>query len=221
MLIAVLIVPILQLLLFSYAISFDVKNVPTVVLDQDKTAASRAYLQTYRSSDFFAVQGSIDDLAGVDDAFQRNLAQIAVVVPPGFARSLARGEKAQVAVMVDGTEPNAAQLGQAYAIALNQVYSNKMLVEWADRQGHRHDAARPARAARADLVQPRAQVGRLPDSGPDGGHHHDRHRPADRGDARARARSRHAGADDGEPAAAARADAREAAAVDAARRSST
>jgi ABC-2 type transport system permease protein len=135
MLIAVLIVPILQLLLFSYAISFDVKNVPTVVLDQDNTAASRAYLQTYRSSDFFAVKGSIPDLAGVDEAFQRNLAQIAVVVPPGFARSLARGEKAQVAVMVDGTEPNAAQLGQAYAIALNQLYGNEILVEWADRQG--------------------------------------------------------------------------------------
>ncbi len=135
MLIAVLIVPIVQLLLFSYAISFDVKNVPTVILDQDMTAASRAYLQTYRSSDFFAVKGSIPDLAGVDDAFQRNLAQIAVVVPPGFARSLARGEKAQVAVLVDGTEPNAAQLGQAYAISLNQLYGNEILVEWADRQG--------------------------------------------------------------------------------------
>ena len=111
------------------------KNVPTVVLDQDNTAASRAYLQTYRSSDFFAVKGSIPDLAGVDEAFQRNLAQIAVVVRPGFARSLARGEKAQVAVLVDGTEPNAAQLGQAYAIALNQLYGNEILVEWADRQG--------------------------------------------------------------------------------------
>ncbi len=135
MLIAVLIVPIVQLLLFSYAISFDVKNVPTVVLDQDMTSASRAYLQTYRSSDFFKVKGSINDLAGVDDAFQRNLAEVAVVVPPGFGRSLARGEKPQVAVLVDGTEPNSAQLGQAYAIALNQLYSNRILVEWADRQG--------------------------------------------------------------------------------------
>lgn len=135
MLIAVLVVPVMQLLLFSYAISFDVKNVPTVVLDQDMTSASRSYLQTYRSTDFFKVKGSIDSLAGIDDVFQRNLAQIAVVVPPGFGRSLARGEKAQVAVIVDGTEPNAAQLGQAYAIALNQVYSNRVLAEWGDRQG--------------------------------------------------------------------------------------
>jgi ABC-2 type transport system permease protein len=135
MLIAVLVVPVMQLLLFSYAISFDVKNIPTVVLDQDMTTASRAYLQAYRSADFYRVEGSVDSLAAVDEAFQKNLAQIAVVVPSGFERALARGEKAPVAVIVDGTEPNAAQLGQAYAVALNQVYGNKTLAEWADRQG--------------------------------------------------------------------------------------
>jgi ABC-2 type transport system permease protein len=135
MLIAVLIVPIVQLLLFSYAISFDVKNVPTVVLDQDMTTASRAYLQAYRSADFFRVQGAVDSLTEIDRVFDRNQARIAVVVPSGFARHLARGEKAQVAVLVDGSEPNAAQIGQAYAVALNQVYGQKVLADWADRQG--------------------------------------------------------------------------------------
>ena len=69
---AVLIVPVVQLLLFAYAISFDVKNLPTVVVDQDNTAASRTYLQTYRSSDFFDVGGSADDLTHVDQLFDRN-----------------------------------------------------------------------------------------------------------------------------------------------------
>ena len=135
MLIAVLIIPIVQLLLFSYAISFDVKNVPTVVLDQDMTTASRAYLQAYRSADFFRVQGAAGSLTEIDRVFDRNQARIAVVVPSGFARHLARGEKAQVAVLVDGSEPNAAQIGQAYAVALNQVYGQKVLADWADRQG--------------------------------------------------------------------------------------
>ena len=123
----------MQLLLFSYAISFDVKNVPTVVLDPDQTAASRAYVQSVPVLGLLRGEGSIADLAEIDDAFQRNLAQVAVVIPPGFARAR-RGEKAQVAVLVDGTEPNAAQLGQAYAIALNQLYATS-LAEWADRQG--------------------------------------------------------------------------------------
>jgi ABC-2 type transport system permease protein len=133
--IGVLVIPVTQLLLFAYAISFDVKNVPTVVLDQDKTAESRAYVETYRSAEFFSVRGSVDNLAQVDSAFDRNIARIAVVVPPGFGRAIARGEKATVAVLVDGSEPNSAQLGQAYAVALNQAYGQKILASWADRQG--------------------------------------------------------------------------------------
>ena len=131
----VLILPVLQLLLFAYAISFDVKNVPTVVLDQDNTPASRQYLQTYLSSEFFDVLGSANDLAQIDQLFDQNKVRIAVIVPSGFAHSLDLGEKAQVAVLTDGSEPTSAQLGQAYAIALNASYSQRVVVEWADRQG--------------------------------------------------------------------------------------
>jgi ABC-2 type transport system permease protein len=131
----VLILPVLQLLLFAYAISFDVKNVPTVVLDQDNTPASRQYLQTYLSSEFFDVLGSANDLAQIDQLFDQNKVRIAVIIPSGFAHSLDLGERAQVAVLTDGSEPTSAQLGQAYAIALNASYSQRVAVEWADRQG--------------------------------------------------------------------------------------
>jgi ABC-2 type transport system permease protein len=131
----VLILPVLQLMLFAYAISFDVKDVPTVVLDQDNTPASRQYLQAYRSSEFFDVLGSADNLAQVDQLFDQNRVRIAVIVPSGFARSLDSGEKAQVAVLCDGSEPTSAQLAQAYATALNAGYGQQVAVEWADRQG--------------------------------------------------------------------------------------
>jgi ABC-2 type transport system permease protein len=131
----VLILPVLQLLLFAYAISFDVKDVPTVVLDQDNTPASRQYLQAYRSSEFFDVLGSADDLAQIDQLFDQNRVRIAVIVPSGFARSIDSGEKAQVAVLCDGSEPTSAQLAQAYATALNAGYGQQVAVEWADRQG--------------------------------------------------------------------------------------
>ena len=134
-LIGVLVIPVSQLLLFAYAIGFDVKNVPTVVMDQDKTAASRQYIQTYESSEFFKVKGRVDSLTQIDRAFDTNRARIAVVVPAGFARDVARGNKARVAVLIDGSEPNSAQLGQAYATALNQSYGQQILAQWADRQG--------------------------------------------------------------------------------------
>lgn len=131
----VLALPVLQMVLFAFAISFDVKNVATVVIDTDRTPASAAYLRSYSSSDFFRVVGTADSLADVDRVFDHNLARIAVVVPPGFGRSLAAGEQAEVAVYLDGSEPTAARVGQAFATALNQVYGQRVTIDWADAQG--------------------------------------------------------------------------------------
>ncbi|MFT4297202.1 MAG: ABC transporter permease [Micropruina sp.] len=131
----VLALPVLQMILFAYAISFDVKNVSTVVIDQDRTPASAAYLRSYSSSDFFRVVGNADSLADVDRVFDHNLARIAVVVPAGFGHHLAAGEQAAVAVYLDGSEPTAARVGQAFATALNQAYGQRVTIDWADRQG--------------------------------------------------------------------------------------
>jgi ABC-2 type transport system permease protein len=92
MLVAVLILPAVQLLLFAYAINFDVKHVPTVIVDQDRTTASRQYIATYAASDFFDVRAQVPDVETANRWFERSDARIAVVVPPGFARTLARGE---------------------------------------------------------------------------------------------------------------------------------
>lgn len=80
----VLVMPVLQMLLFAYAISFDVKNVSTVIIDTDQTPASQAYVRSYASSDFFRVVGTANDLGAVDRVFDHNQARIAVVVPSGF-----------------------------------------------------------------------------------------------------------------------------------------
>ena len=132
---AVLIMPVVQLLLFAYAISFDVRNVPTVVIDLDRTPASQSYVRAYTGSDLFDVLGQEESLDAVDQLFDRNLARVAVVVPAGFAEALARGDKAQVAVLVDGSEPNSAKIAQAYAVALNQLYGQQLTFAWADTQG--------------------------------------------------------------------------------------
>jgi ABC-2 type transport system permease protein len=135
LIIAVLVLPVIQLLLFSYAISFDVKNVPTVVVDQDRSAESRAFLGRFENSDFFHVIGREDSLRAVDGWFDRSEARVAIVVPPGFSHDLARDLRPQVAVLVDGSEPNSAQLGQAYAVALSQRLSQDVSSQWAERRG--------------------------------------------------------------------------------------
>lgn len=131
----VLVMPIIQLLLFAYAISFDVRNLPTVVVDLDRTPDSTAFLRAYEASGLFQVTAHETTLAAVDESFARNEARVAVVVPAGFARSLARGEAAQVGVFVDGSEPNSAKVAQTYSAALNQLYGRSLAVAWASTQG--------------------------------------------------------------------------------------
>lgn len=135
MLLAVVITPVIQLLLFAYAISFDVDHVPTIVIDFDKSPSSQRYLRQYEASPFFEVVARGGSLADVDSAFDHNTARVAIVIPSGFARSLAGSESAQVAVMIDGSEPNAAKVSQAYAVALNQLYGQQLTRDWADAQG--------------------------------------------------------------------------------------
>ena len=134
-LLAVVITPVIQLLLFAYAISFDVEHVPTIVIDLDRTPASLSYVEQYSASPFFDVVAHGDTLADVDAAFDANTARVAIVIPSGFARSLAADEQAQVAVLVDGSEPNAAKVSQAYSVALNQLFSQRLTRQWADEQG--------------------------------------------------------------------------------------
>ncbi len=135
MLLAVVITPVIQLLLFAYAISFDVDHVPTLVIDFDNSPASERYLQQYEASPFFDVVAHGTSLAEVDTAFDDNTARVAIIVPSGFSRTLASDATAQVSVLVDGSEPNAAKISQAYSVALNQLYGQQLTREWADAQG--------------------------------------------------------------------------------------
>ncbi len=135
MIVAVLVLPLIQLLLFAYAISFDVRNVPSVVLDLDRTAQSRAYVRAYGTSGFFDLRGSVADYAAIDAAFRRGDARVAIVVQPGFGDAIAAGRAGSVGVFVDGSEPNSAQLGQTYAASLNDVLSRDALATWMAARG--------------------------------------------------------------------------------------
>lgn len=133
--VAVLVLPLIQLLLFAYAISFDVRNVPTVVLDNDNTAASRAYILAASNTGFFRVDQHASTYAQIDEAFKSGSARSAIIVGKGFGNALADSGKGPVTVLVDGSEPNSAALGRTYALALNNVYGRAVLAEWATVRG--------------------------------------------------------------------------------------
>lgn len=115
-----LIAPIMQLILFSYAIRTDVRNLPTVVFDQSRTAQSRALVDRFVATGNFRVsQHAVsyeDAIARVD----RGRARAAIVIPERYARDLKRGRGATVQVLVDATDPTASQSAIGAALLVGQ-----------------------------------------------------------------------------------------------------
>lgn len=134
-LIAVLVMPLLQLFLFAYAVSFDVKDIPTAVLDQDHSPYSRQYVSALQQSNYFKVTQNLSAMSAVDGVFARSEDVAVVILPPGFGDAVAAGRAGPVQVLIDGSEPNSAQLGQAYASGLSRVFGAKVAIEQAQSKG--------------------------------------------------------------------------------------
>ena len=84
LLMVILAMPLLQLFLYSYALSFDVKNLPTATLDFDHTTQSRQYLDALQQSNYFTVTQQLGSYSEVDKAFESNTDKVVVVVGNGL-----------------------------------------------------------------------------------------------------------------------------------------
>jgi ABC-2 type transport system permease protein len=130
-----LIPPIVQMLLFGYAATFEVFNISTVVLDQDHSQTSRALVSAFTSSSRFRLVEIPAALADAKDAIERSRAQVAVVVPPGFAELLRKGQTAPIQVLVDGTNSNTALIALGYVNQIAGAYGQAVALDLAQRTG--------------------------------------------------------------------------------------
>jgi ABC-2 type transport system permease protein len=131
----ILIMPLFQLFLYSYALSFDVKHLPTAVLDLDRSTFSRQYIGALEQSNYFTVNNRLTAYSQVDSAFETNADKVVVVVSNGFGNNLAAGRPGAVQVLVDGSDANSAQLGQSYSGALSRIYGAKVVVSQLEAKG--------------------------------------------------------------------------------------
>ncbi len=116
-------IPVIQLLLLGYAATTDVKHLRTAVLDQDRTARSRALVEAYRVSGYFDITYQAESQAGLERAMDGSRVRAGLVIPPGYERALLRGEKAQVAFVIDGSDPAVASAALAAAQGVGQAQS--------------------------------------------------------------------------------------------------
>ena len=111
-------IPVIQLVLFGFAINSDPKHLPTAVLDADRSEFSRSILAGLKNSDYFEFVREAVDEAEADRLLAMGATQFVITIPEGFSRSLVRGERPAVLVEADATDP--AATGNAIA-AVNQV----------------------------------------------------------------------------------------------------
>jgi ABC-2 type transport system permease protein len=102
-------IPAVQLVLFGYAVQTDVRNVPTVVLDESRTSQSRRLIDMMANTRNFRIVGTAANRDEVREAIERGHAAAAIIIPPEFASDLKRGQSAQAQVIVDAADPLSSQ----------------------------------------------------------------------------------------------------------------
>lgn len=127
-----LVLPVIMLFLFAYGVNTDVENIQMIVLDLDRTAASRAYAQAFVNSGYFRFAGAVNDYDAIAEALGRDTADVALVIPPGFGAALSAGRAAEAQTLLDGSYTPFAQVTQAYVNAINAAYSGRVLAEFVE-----------------------------------------------------------------------------------------
>jgi len=112
---------IFMMVIFGYGISLDVENLAFAVYDQDQTPQSRAYLEAFRGSRYFAEQPAIQDAQVLHRRLQRSEIKLALEIPPGFGRDLYAGRRPTVAAWLDGGMPFRAETSRNYVEAVHQA----------------------------------------------------------------------------------------------------
>jgi ABC-2 type transport system permease protein len=101
-------IPIVQLILLGYAATTDVKHLRTAVLDSDRSSESRALIDAYRASNYFEITTYVDNETELARLVDNGSARAGMIIPAGFGAAIAARRTAQVAFVIDGSDPNVA-----------------------------------------------------------------------------------------------------------------
>jgi ABC-2 type transport system permease protein len=115
--------PLLLLLLFGFALSLDVDRIPTLVYDTNRSAKSRELIQRFQGSRFFEIRGFVDDPNAIERAIDRGRALMGIVIPQDYSERIEAAEKAEVQILIDGSDSNTASIALGYVSSLIRSYS--------------------------------------------------------------------------------------------------
>ena len=119
--------PTLLLVIFGYAITWDIRDIRTAVVDQDNSLRSRELTDSLTAAGYFRIVERLDDARPVEGMMKSLHIELAVVIPPDFSEKLGRGETADVQALVDGSDANTATIIIGYTQAVIQTWARRDL----------------------------------------------------------------------------------------------
>ena len=123
----IVVIPIIQMSLFGYALSTDIKNVSLVVWDASNTAESRELIESFDQTEFFSVNFYATDYDDITECIESGEARTALVIPPEYSNHLHRGETAPVQFFTDGSEPTSGIQALANASLIVQAKGAELM----------------------------------------------------------------------------------------------
>ncbi|MBN3032486.1 MAG: ABC transporter permease [Candidatus Saganbacteria bacterium] len=114
--------PVMMLVLFGYAVSFDVRNIPTAVYDQSRSAASRGLVGKFLNSGYFRLAENLTSDRQFADRLDRGAVRVIINVPNDFDKKIAAGQTADLQILVDGADPTYASSALSYIGGIVQAY---------------------------------------------------------------------------------------------------
>jgi len=122
-------IPILLLVIYGYALTMDVDEVPLVIWDQSETPESRELVSGFVGSRYFARRGHMSSYRELERAIDSREAMAALVIPAGFARQIDAGRPVAVQIIVDGSDSNTATIALGYAEVVTETYSQAVTMQ--------------------------------------------------------------------------------------------
>jgi ABC-2 type transport system permease protein len=128
-------IPLLLILLFGYALSLDVENVSTVVVDFDKTALSRDLIDKLGASHYFCVTRHLPDTDALTQYLDHGWATLGIVIPRCWTEDLRADRESPIQVIFDGSDPNFSGISRGYILAFIEQYNQHQLTDFLNRKG--------------------------------------------------------------------------------------
>lgn len=121
--------PIVQIVLFGFALTNEIKNSKIVVLDQSKDNVTRAIVNEIEASQYFEIESDAQNMEEVEAAFKSGKIKSAIVFPSNFSNDLLHSNKAQIQIIADGSDPNTATTLTNYLSSIIQSYQQQNLIQ--------------------------------------------------------------------------------------------